>query len=583
MKHERVIGLLLVAIVLAACHRPVETVCTTSQSHSELSSIDSLMWTQPDSALTCLLACYDTVQDRHYANLLLAELLYKNDYEQTNRAELLEAVAYYDSVSCPFLAARAHYINGVGYYERDSVVAACVEYLKAAEIMEESFSKEDLVGQKAQFMALTYTHLCDLFSDQYLHEQALFYGQESLFYYYKYNAEPWHVAWTLNVIGSHYDMMGKYDSADYYYQKSLNVLPDTNNLTYRDITTNRAFLSYKTGGNPWSSLNQLQRLLELTESKKELCSRCLSIGGIYYNEILYDSAWTYLKRVFDESSSVNAKKQAAEWLVDICKAQGKDAEMLEYADFLAPFATQDENKSAIRSQLVELYNNYKLFITERLNQQKTKKQKKQTLIVITGLLIVMLGLFVLYRKNKKKKQRLETQIRAEQYAHEIKQKALSGRLKQSNEALRIQKKRANDLAKETDLQHKQKEWNSLDLFLNEDICQEIMRMIGDKQIKREAKRGAYPDLELNTAQLHSLSVAVEKNFPGFEETLTNLYPKINRNAIHQCLLYLLNMEDVQIAALLSCDYTTVKRRSSKLREAFSTQKDPRQFIRELVL
>ena len=58
--------------------------------------IDSLMWQQPDSALAMLLPWFDTIHsdktfDRHYAHLLLAELLYKNDYAQTNRAELLQA------------------------------------------------------------------------------------------------------------------------------------------------------------------------------------------------------------------------------------------------------------------------------------------------------------------------------------------------------------------------------------------------------------------------------------------------------------------------------------------------------------
>ena len=90
----------------------------------------------------------------HYAHLLLSELLYKNDYKQTNRQDLQKAVAYFDSLvwlsppfkgvpegrgiktnlsnqnnTIPFLTARAHYINGVGYYERDSLVEACKEYL----------------------------------------------------------------------------------------------------------------------------------------------------------------------------------------------------------------------------------------------------------------------------------------------------------------------------------------------------------------------------------------------------------------------------------------------------------------------
>jgi hypothetical protein len=49
---------------------------------------------------------------------------------------LLNAVAYFDSIDDGFLSARAHYINGVGYVEKDSVVEACTEYLKTLKIME---------------------------------------------------------------------------------------------------------------------------------------------------------------------------------------------------------------------------------------------------------------------------------------------------------------------------------------------------------------------------------------------------------------------------------------------------------------
>ncbi len=585
MRHWRILGLLFFAVLLMACHRPAaETRHTTFPPQSlELAAVDSLLWTQPDSALTRLISCYDTVDDRHFSNLLLSELLYKNYYEQTNRTELLKAVAYYDSVSCPFLAARAHYINGVGYYERDSVVSACEEYLKALEIMEERFAEDELVEEKAQFMAMTFTRLYSLFSNQYLHEQALYFGKNSLVFFKKHRASPRQIAWMLDEIGSHYDMMDNCDSASYYYEKSISVLPDTNNLTYRDVATRHAFLLYRTGENPDVSINQLKRLLETAEDEKEIYSRCLSLGEVYFHEMLYDSAWFYLKKVFDKSTSINSKKQAAEWLAVICKSQGKESEAYEYSDYLTPFATQEENKSYIKSQLAELYNNHKQRETEFQHQKTSKRQAKRTALIITSLLVVMLLYFVLYRTNKRKKLRLEEQIKEEQCAHEIKQKALSGRLKRSNEALQIQKKRANDLAKKAEHQRKQAAWGSLDDFMKEDVCQIIMALLADKVIKREAKRGDYLKLRLNDAQLHALSLAAEKHFNGFEKTLTDQYPKINRSGINQCLLYLLNLEDVQIAALLSCDYTTVRRRSLKLKEAFNTEKEPRQFIRELVL
>ncbi|MBO6024206.1 MAG: hypothetical protein J6P83_05065, partial [Bacteroidales bacterium] len=101
-------------LLLAACTRPDDNLVETRHGTSlpsvispELFVIDSLMWQQPDSALMRLLPYFDTCRDvsrnvstsaeynRHYAHLLLAELLYKNDYALTNRAELLRAVDYF--------------------------------------------------------------------------------------------------------------------------------------------------------------------------------------------------------------------------------------------------------------------------------------------------------------------------------------------------------------------------------------------------------------------------------------------------------------------------------------------------------
>ncbi len=234
------------SLFFAACNRLVETRRATSlpiDVSPELSAIDSLMWQRPDSALMCLLPYFDTccrdgvhtvstTHDCHYANLLLAELLYKNDNPQLNRAELLQAVDYYDSLyACTdvarnvstnaFLDARAHYINGVGYYERDSVVEACQEYLKALEVMEDSFDEAEIIGNKANLMALLFAHLTDEFSDQYLHEQSIYFGKKSLKYFKKYDAISWNVSWVLNEIGSHYDVLGDYDSAGYYYNQGL--------------------------------------------------------------------------------------------------------------------------------------------------------------------------------------------------------------------------------------------------------------------------------------------------------------------------------------------------------------------------
>lgn len=118
-------------------------------------------------------------------------------------------------------------------------------------------------------------------------------------------------------------------------------------------------LSYLTGQKSHQVvLEQLYDLLVLSESDDEYLSRCLTIGNVFYNELQYDSAWKYLNIVFDESTRIGPKKQAAEWLIDICRAQGKDNEILEFANFLVPFANQEENKSELKSKLTESYKIY---------------------------------------------------------------------------------------------------------------------------------------------------------------------------------------------------------------------------------
>ena len=142
-----------------------------------LEGIDSLMWRQPDSALTVMLefarsAEADSLDEfnGHYCQVLISELLYKNDWGQSNREELLKAVGYFDSIvdgadgrnadargkadargaslqRDVFLDARAHYINGVGFYEKGDVVNACAEYLKTLEVMEAHFEENELVGR----------------------------------------------------------------------------------------------------------------------------------------------------------------------------------------------------------------------------------------------------------------------------------------------------------------------------------------------------------------------------------------------------------------------------------------------------
>ncbi len=583
--------------ILAACSSCSEPKGSVRPADTSLVAIDGLLWTQPDSAFAQLQGFAENHEvdsldpfNRHYFHLLLSELLYKNDYAQTNRDELLLAVDYYDSLVAEggshadaallFLDARAHYIDGVGYYEMDSVIPACEHYLKALEVMEEHFDEKELVGKKAQFMALAFTHLTALFSDQYLHEQALYYGNQALHYYDRYDAEPWHVSWMLEETGVYHDILEKWDSAAYYYHEAEKLMSDTNTLIYRDIETHLAHLSYEMGGSPTVAIERLSELLSRSVTAKEYYARCLVIGEILFQEQQYDSAQFYLDKVYLETESTKAKSQAAEWLAIIREHKGLDPG--EYAAYLVPLANQEPNQSETKSLLAEQFGTHLRNTHEISHQRRIKRQMKTSLVIAGALVSLLLIYFIAFYVNKRKRKHLESDIIEERFAHQAKQKALGAKLVKRNEALRLVVDENKKLHALLEALRRQKTRGCYDEFMNEPICQSIVGRLKDQPVKRVAKNRDYPELKLTDSELSQLAAVVANHFEGFGELLTALYPKITRNEINQCHLCLLNLPDAQIAALLHNDYSTVKRRSNKLRKVFSTKKTPQMFLMEKV-
>ncbi|MBQ6305981.1 MAG: hypothetical protein IJK78_05400 [Bacteroidales bacterium] len=551
----------------------------------ELAAIDSLLWQRPDSALACLIPYFDTccrdgvhtvsTYNHHYAHLLLAELLYKNDYAQTNRAKLRQAVGYFDSLycrdaarhvsTCPttaFLAARAHYINGVGYYEHDSVVPACKEYLKALEVMEEHFEEKELVGKKAKFMAYTYTRLADLFSDYYLHEQTIWFAQQSLHYYHKQDVPSWYSARMLEEIGSQYYMMRQIDSAENYYHRATDILHDTTLLLQRDITAHLIYLNYNKGIFDANTAKvKLHQLSLKSESDRERHSYLMYIGEILYHEQNYDSAWLFLNSVFQATSSVGLKRQAAEWLVGICKEQKRDSLILEYAEYLVPFANQEENQSMTKSQLTELYNTYWQTESDFQHRIKLKKISRMASAIVLGLIVLLLTISILFHINKLKKLNLESIIKTERYEHKIQQAALAGRLKHSNLALKIYEKESRAIKPSIGSAE-----TGADNYEEETICRHILSVCFDEKnpIKSTVPISAYAPIALTDKQKMQLKDAAWRHHERIFEILKQQHPQLKEKDFFYCYLSLLGLDNIQIAALLQNSVSTTWDREKRL-------------------
>ncbi len=401
-----------------------------------LVGIDSLMWKEADSALKVMMEFAGSpeadsldVFEGHYCQVLVAELLFKNYYGQSNRAEILKAVHYFDSIvgmdgadACgkadtrgaavrerdAFLAARAHYIYGVGFYERDSLIEACREYLNALRMMEGHFAENELVGTKARFMALTYNRLGDLFSEQYMQEAAIYCIKRSLIFDRIAHSSPSNIANILYHLGKQYDKLNKADSAAYYYEKALETMPDRNSMLYRDVVTSKALFECKVYGNTMIALDSMKSMAAQATSDTERLNRFLTIGGVYKSMGQYDSAKVYLEPVFEKDS--NNASIVAKYLRDIALAESDTLKASQYSQVLAEEAVAAPENLFRASQLNDLFQNYlhgkqeKAEAERRLAEQEAARQRWRLSLAVTVVVVMALGLGLWWWTAKRRKE-----------------------------------------------------------------------------------------------------------------------------------------------------------------------------------
>ena len=391
-------------------------------------------------------------------------------------------------------------------------------------------------------------------------------------------------------IGIQYDMLEQLDSADYYYSSAMKVLNDSNCLLFRDISTRQILLSYKKGGIEENTLSQLHHIMSHSNGEMEYLLRCSSVGEVFYYEKQLDSAWYYLVNVYYNTDKIAVKKQVAEWLLDISKTRGRNDEILEYADFLAPFANQEENQSEVKSQLTELYNVFRQADFSREHQQMIKKYMTIGLLIVGGLFVGLLAYVLLYHKNRRRKQLLEKQIKEEQLSHDMKQKALSGRLKQSNQKLQetlkwIENQKAGHNTTENTISYDAFD-ERYEAFRQSQICLEIHNAVNNLHnnkrdtLKTNVDVTGYKAFALTLSQTAQLTKTVEMFFPNLYTALKTQYAALDRKEWLHCCLYLLQLDKMSICVLLQEQYYTCRRCTLKLEKAFDCRQGLPAFIIE---
>ena len=566
----------------------------------KLAAIDTLMWHHPDSALSVMMEFAASPEaeslnefEGHYCQVLIAELLFKNDYGQSNREEVLKAVRYFDSIvgmdgadargkadtrgvsvqgRDAFLAARAHYINGVGYYEQGDLVNACTEYLNTLRIMESHFAENELVGHKARFMALTYGRLLVMFKDQFMTEPAIYCGKQYLVYN---QIAPTSLNAKANIlynIGLEYHILDETDSVVFYYEAAFNALHDRNTIVYRDLMTSQALFDYYDLHDTIKALDSLKSMAVQAASEAERIARYSTIGDIYENAGQLDSAKFYQELVFEFAEDAIGQKLAAKVLHDIAIDEGDTLKANQYTQFIIEdVAASAENQTQV-SQLNELFQQHLQWEQERAEaerRQAARLRRNRMIVVVCVLVVVATLLAWLFYRSKMKQQRdmASQQMEAVQEAHRLEKASMSGRLKRSNQELRELK---DQMRQQAGNGAPKQEARAVS-FNEEPICRLIMERVNEGQFKAQMDCKLYQDYALGKEQVMALREAADRHFGQFTSRLAKAYPELTRGDLDYCCLYLLGLSDADVAALMQKAYPTVSHRARKMKAIFKNE------------
>lgn len=424
---------------------------------------------------------------------------------------------------------------------------------------------------------------------------------------------PTGVSNILSRLGLQYDELGNNEKTRDYYNQALEEMPNSDNLSYRDLLAGIALSNYQLGFGIEQSLETLRQITLMADNESERLTRYLTIGSIFSEEGIYDSALFYLEPVLKNEEDVESQIQAAECLRIIYDSIKDYDKLNQCLKFLAVHKKTEGSNKVLVSQLEDLFKTYLNQKMERQAEEARKKSiRKKVGILVPIAAVIALAIIIIVKlrgkkqlrqqqekadkmlketeiihkttlvqqeeKAKKALEKLEKQYEQElicqraealetERTHKIQQSALSNRLKRSNKELRELK---TQMKLQMDNTSKKGE-EQASSFVDEPICRLVMQRVNEGQFLSQMDCKIYKDYALSKEQLLALSEAANRHFNQFTVRLASAYPELTRADLDYCCLYLLGLTDADIAALMQRAYNTINERNSKLRRILGSE------------
>ena len=299
---------------------------------------------------------------------------------------------------------------------------------------------------------------------------------------------------------------------------ALELMPDRNNMIYRDIVSSRALFEFYFRNDTIAALDSLKSMATYAVDEAERINRYLSIGSIYYTLGQYDYAKTCLEPVVENDAIRGIF--AVNFLREIALSEGDTLKADQYAQFLVEDAASTPEKQMRVSQLNDLFQNYLQEKQEAASLREQRKAVRMTLMVLVPLLVAI-GLAVAIVMRRRHRNRMASQEAEAQWR-------LSEALQRHDEAERELQTKMEQAAQHTREMLQQR---VADIYQSnsKDRLQRIREAFGDTYPQAVARlKAEHPELsetEMNILLLNFLHFRIkeEADLLGLSENTVGKY------------------------------------------------------------
>ncbi len=385
-------------------------IVTSCNSHPNLSKAVQLIDSHPDSSLAYLRNIQDPekMSPKDYARwcLLMAQAKYKNNQSLVPDSFVFKAFDYFSKdTSDPSLTAKTYFYTALISKEIKNTEEAAQHLLKARDFAEKGDDYH---------LAFEVSHdLCDIYSKQGLFDYKLAEAWKS-YGYAKASKDSLSLYYALTDLGHAYSTKEKYDSALFFFKKSLPIVKQINPRATSSALNDICY-AYINKRDYESALKICNEAIACEKDSVDRYNNYIIKGVIFQDIQQYDSAIYYFSKS-SKNQYIYAKALSYSYLGEIYEKKGNILKALEFIKEyeILRDSIEEQNQSVAIIKMQNLFQHEKL---QKDNKELSEKMKEVSSLVykisaIAAFILLITGIcyFITYKKKSERIHKQEREI-----------------------------------------------------------------------------------------------------------------------------------------------------------------------------